>query len=141
MKPFLDLLATDCEIQVRVGIEVPAPVPIVIMRGARLLLQTRVTHRLSHEFEWPVREPIALTIMGAPLNSVSVSFDDWSLPNDYVRSRPGFWQFVTHDVCFYQWQHAVTGQGWLLLPTPGVADLPHTAVDSLVNSVYNGDVQ
>ena len=142
MKNFLDLLATDLHLDLELIAE-PVGVPDVeIWLNQQSIYQGQLSKRIAVSTKLPLLSCLSISvklknkIYGAGsdtaivLNKISIDGFDiipaWTqlarYTNDHGIDDPtsyvgfnGEWKFeVTKP--FYQWQHEITGQGWLFQP-------------------------
>ena len=142
MKNFLDLLATDLQLDLDMTVE-PVGIPdIEIWINQQLVHQGRLQEPLTISQQLPLRSGLIISvrlknkIYGETLDTAIVlkqisvdGFDiipnfthlaqytndhDFKEPTSYIGFN-GEWRLeVTKP--FYQWQHEITSQGWLFQP-------------------------
>lgn len=114
MSTFLELLATDSTLAVKIEFTASQPELVkILINGCQHLCHT-VVGTQSVATQVPLLDPISIEISGqVTVNSVTVDdFEMW----------PTFgWQQqdckkIHVGQPFYRWHHQVTGQGWLLEP-------------------------
>lgn len=116
MKKFLELLGTPDNIVIDLQVEVAKPQQIVLSINRICLIDQFVTQALTWQGSINLLEPFLLTIDHDSAYVKSLKFDGWEARPQWGTETPKQWQFDTNGAIFYNWKHAATGQGWLLLP-------------------------
>ena len=141
MKTFLDLQATELALEVELVL-VPVGQPQITVNIGQHNMTTQLTHAITIAKRIDLTEAFAIDIALLEKNYndpnetaviiQSLSIDDFEIvpvwthlaqyvnDHDYVDPTNylgfvGVWQLEI-DCAFYQWQHRVTNQGWLLTP-------------------------
>jgi len=145
MNNFLDLLDTDCQINVtlKLGVIHDNGYPGVSVRvNDNVIEYLQLTKSVEHQFDIPLLDPIEIEIsikdkQYSEIKETAVLIDSmnidgfeivpqWTHLAEYHSERGlqgptsylginGSWK-LTIDRPFYQWRHHVTDQGWLLEP-------------------------
>jgi hypothetical protein len=145
MNNFLDLLDTNCQVKVTLKLSVihDNGYPGVSVRvNDNVVEYLQLTQSVEHEFDISLLDPIEIEVsmkdkQYSEIKETAVLIDllsidgfevvpQWTHLAEYHSERGlqsatsylginGSWKLKI-DRPFYQWRHAVTGQGWLLEP-------------------------
>jgi hypothetical protein len=118
MKNFFELLATRPDRYINIEISVALrelQTVLITVNGCSVLNYWSDTGTIW-QGRVPLTEPMDITVAHQSAYVDSLLIDGWQARPQWGTEHPGLWQFSTQGQPFYQWQHRVTGQGWLLIP-------------------------
>ena len=114
MNNYLDLLGTELSINIEMTLESVNGQAMVVING-NTVYNGPVSGTVNLTHTAPLLTPVSLAIQHSGVYLASLKFDDWQARPQHAWEVDGVFVLDT-KVPFYQWQHHVTAQGWLLTP-------------------------
>lgn len=114
MNNYLDLLGTDLSICIEMVLEsvnghAEATVNNCVVYSGPVTGSVNITHSV------PLLDPVHIKVQHDGVYLSSLKLDGWEARPQHAQEVNGEFTLDT-KIAFYQWQHHVTAQGWLLKP-------------------------